>query len=66
MLTVTFVIAALISQSPPLKGRPDCLLFIGYLIRVVPYKHWIENASRKQTIFCSKPLGVTAWIFLGK
>jgi hypothetical protein len=26
----------------------------------------MEKASRKQTIFSSKPLGVTAWIFLGK
>ncbi|MDX6382360.1 MAG: hypothetical protein QOI57_3384, partial [Rubrobacteraceae bacterium] len=25
----------------------------------------MEKASRKQTIFSSKPLGVTAWIFLG-
>jgi hypothetical protein len=25
----------------------------------------MEKASRKQTIFNSKPLGVTAWIFLG-
>ena len=24
----------------------------------------MEKASRKQTIFNSKPLGVTAWIFL--
>lgn len=24
----------------------------------------MEKASRKQTIFSSKPLGVTAWIFL--
>ena len=30
------------------------------------YKHWMEKASRKQTIFNSKPRGVTAWIFLGK
>ena len=26
----------------------------------------MEKASRKQTIFSSKPHGVTAWIFLGK
>ena len=26
----------------------------------------MEKANRKQTIFSSKPRGVTAWIFLGK
>jgi hypothetical protein len=26
----------------------------------------MEKARRKQTIFSSKPFGVTAWIFLGK
>jgi hypothetical protein len=34
------------------------------ITRVAPYRHWMEKASRKQTIFSSKPLGVTAWIFL--
>jgi hypothetical protein len=36
-----------------------------YVTRVAPYKHWMEKASKKQTIFSSKPRGVTAWIFLG-
>lgn len=37
---------------------------IYYLTQVVPYRHCIEKATREQTIFNSKPRGVTACIFL--
>jgi hypothetical protein len=41
-------------------------LFRRFLTRVVPYKHWMEKVSRKQTILSSNPRGVTAWSFLEK
>jgi hypothetical protein len=34
-----------------------------YLTQVASYRHWIKKASRKKTIFSSKPLGVTGWTF---
>src|SRR5918997_2142288 len=55
---------ALRTPYEELQPTPPPLITVSTIIRVAPCRYWIEKANRKQTIFNSKPLGVTAWIFL--